>query len=126
MTGPETLPPLLLAYVGDAVYELYVRCKLVSSGAKPLRRLHRETVRHVGAAGQSEALRLLLPHLTEQEAAMVRYGRNSKSRVPKSASMSAYRQATGLETLFGYLYLKGDLPRIVTLLELINPEEEQK
>jgi ribonuclease-3 family protein len=57
---------------------------------------------------------------------MVRYGRNSKSRVPKSASMSAYRLATGLETLFGYLYLKGDLPRIAALLELINPEEEQK
>jgi len=126
MTGPETLPPLLLAYVGDAVYELYVRCKLLNGGPKPLRSLHRETVRHVGAAGQSEALRRLLPHLTERERDIVRYGRNSKSRVPKSASMTAYRQATGLETLFGCLYLQGDLPRIDALLELINLKEERK
>ncbi|MCL5981194.1 MAG: Mini-ribonuclease 3 [Firmicutes bacterium] len=126
MIRPESLPPQLLAYIGDAVYELYIRCKLVGGVAKPVRRLHREAVRYVGADGQAQILRLLSSHLTEQEAEIVRSGRNSKGRVPKSAAMTTYRHATGLEALFGYLYLRGDLPRIAALLELIDLGEEER
>lgn len=114
------LPPLLLAYVGDAVFELYIRKKLVLSGARPLYQLHREAVRHVEAHGQSRILGIIEPHLAPLELDIVRRGRNTNNRVPKHVSMAAYRRATGLEALFGWLYLKGDTERLQSLFDLID------
>ena len=115
-----TLPPVLLAYVGDAVFELLVRLNLLEHGAVPVRQLHRLATRYTRASGQAEALYRLEPVLSAEEADIVRRGRNIKTRVPKSAEMSAYRRATGLEALFGYLYLKGEHARLHELIAIIE------
>jgi ribonuclease III family protein len=116
----STLPPVLLAYVGDAVFELLVRLSLLEHGAVPVRQLHRLATRYTRASGQSEALCRLEPVLSADEADIVRRGRNLKTRVPKNAEMSAYRRATGLEALFGYLYLKGEHVRLHELIAIIE------
>jgi ribonuclease-3 family protein len=112
MTDRVSLPPLLLAYVGDAVFELLVRARLVEGGAAPINRLHKQATAFTRASGQAEALSNLEPFLNEKELEVVKRGRNTKSRIPKSAEMSEYRRATGLEALFGYLYLNGDWNRL--------------
>lgn len=111
--------PLQFAYIGDSVYDLLVRSELLHKGEK-LHRMHHQAISIVNAAAQSRTLELLRPHLTEEEADMVRKGRNahSKHQVPKSASCAEYSAATGLEALFGYLYLKGSLERLIELFEL--------
>ncbi|MBS4023535.1 MAG: Mini-ribonuclease 3 [Dethiobacter sp.] len=125
MGGYTSLPPVLLAYVGDAVFELLIRLSLLEHGTVPVRQLHRLATRYTRASGQSEALRRLKPFLTEEEADIVRRGRNTKTRVPKSAEMGDYRRATGLEALFGYLYLKEDHARLGELLDIIEVREEE-
>ncbi|MBS4031707.1 MAG: Mini-ribonuclease 3 [Clostridiales bacterium] len=119
----EMLPPILLAYVGDAVFELYIRQALIRQGAKPVNQLHRAATRFTSAAGQAEILRWLEPQLTEEEMVFVRRGRNTKSKVPKNADMAEYRLATGLETLFGYLYLSGAQERLDELFSFIDVGE---
>ncbi|NLZ38546.1 MAG: Mini-ribonuclease 3 [Firmicutes bacterium] len=118
--------PLMLAYIGDAVYELYVRQKICLRQQLPVRQLHKKVISYVRAEGQEAALRLLEPHLTEKEAEVVRRGRNTKSRVPKNTGISVYRRATGFETLLGWLYLTGQTKRIEELLALIKVGEEEK
>jgi len=122
MKDLTSLPPLLLAYVGDAVFELLVRAKLVTAGSAPISRLHKQATTYTKAAGQAEALGRLAPYLTAEEQEAVRRGRNTKSRVPKSAEMSEYRRATGLETLFGYLYLCGNWERLNELFAIMEKE----
>ncbi len=124
MKENEALPPLLLAYVGDAVFELLVRARLVGRGAAPIGRLHKQSTAQTRAAGQAGALSRLEPYLTIQEQEVVKRGRNTKSRVPRSAEMSDYRRATGLEALFGYLYLRGDWERLQELFALIDSEQQ--
>jgi ribonuclease III family protein len=114
--GGNDLSPLLLAYVGDAVFELYIRRRLVTDGPRPIRQLHRKATRVVRAGGQDEVLRQIEPLLTAEEADIVRRGRNTKSRVPKNADMAAYRRATGFEALLGWLFLTGRQERIDELL----------
>lgn len=110
---PGDLPALVLAYVGDAVYELAVRSLLVNGGSVKVDRLHKEAVKYVNAAAQAKVLRALDGKLSEEEAAIARRGRNSKSaHVPRSAGVIEYRQSTALECLIGYLYLKGDVKRL--------------
>lgn len=121
----NSVPPLLLAYVGDAVYELYIRRKLVLKEVLPIQQTHRKAVRLSRAAGQDRVLRTIEPVLTPDEAEIVRRGRNTKSRVPKSADMAEYRRATGLEALLGWLYLNGDHGRISELLDMIEFGEEE-
>ncbi|MBS3887522.1 MAG: Mini-ribonuclease 3 [Dethiobacter sp.] len=120
----NNLPPLLLAYVGDAVFELYVRQKLVTDGVLPISRLHKKATEIVRAGGQDSILRQIEPHLTEEEADIVRRGRNTKGRVPKNADMAAYRRATGFEALLGWLYLHGAQERLHQLFALIQAGEE--
>ncbi|MDI9463443.1 MAG: ribonuclease III domain-containing protein [Bacillota bacterium] len=122
MTG-ENFPTLLLAYVGDAVFELYVRAKLVRKQRLPVRAIHKKATCMVRASGQDEALRLLEPFLTEEEAEIVRRGRNTKSRVPQNARVSSYRRATGFEALLGWLYLDGRHERLQELLAIIESGE---
>lgn len=118
------LPPLLLAYVGDAVFELYVRQKLVAKRL-PIQHLHKAATRIVRAGGQEQALRIIEPHLREEEADVVRRGRNTKGRVPKNAEMAAYRRATGFEALLGWLHINNRAERLEELLAFLQIGEEE-
>lgn len=119
--NPEQLSPLVLAYVGDAVYELFIRTKLAAYPAK-MQKLHRMAVKYVQASSQAEILHAWEPSLTEEEKDVVRRGRNAKSGVPRSAGVTMdYRYSTGLEALVGYLYLKGRHERLLELLHTISP-----
>lgn len=108
-----------LAYLGDAVIELLVRKMLVERGSGNLGAMNREADGLVRAAAQSLAIDRLLPHLTEEETAVYKLGRNTHSHtVPKSAKVSDYRKATGMEALFGYLYLSGSNERMTELFDI--------
>ena len=109
----QTVSELGLAHVGDAVFELLVRSRLCCRGVATNHDLHRRTVEQVSAPAQAAFLEKLLPLLTEQEAAVYRRGRNAHShQAPKGATPGQYARATGLETLFGWLYLTGQQARI--------------
>lgn len=106
------LSPLQLAYIGDAVYELLVRTYLLKQNI-PVRKLHRTTTNYVKAKAQAETIHLLDEKLSEEEKHLVKKGRNAKTNtMPKNANMIDYKYATGLEALFGYLYINGDDNRI--------------
>lgn len=112
-----------LAHIGDAVYELLVRTWLCENGKNTAQGLHRETVRYVAAPAQAKASEKLIPSLTEEELTIFKRGRNTKVHsVPKNADLSEYHAATGLEALFGWLYLKGSKDRISALFGLITEE----
>jgi ribonuclease-3 family protein len=111
---------IALAFLGDSVYEALVRRRIVLSGVNT-RKLHAMSVEKVRASYQADCARLLSEHslLSEEEADVLRRGRNAKSPVPKSASVGDYRLATGLEALFGYLSLIGEQERIEELFGII-------
>ena len=112
--------PLTLAFLGDAVYEQLVREKIVLTANMPVKKLHKEAVERVRAAYQSRAVDVIMPHLTEEEEAVFKRGRNATGNtVPKSSNPVEYRRATALETLFGYLHLTGNSERIVELFDII-------
>lgn len=104
---PSLYSPLVLAYIGDGVYELYVRNKLIDEHSDmPPHKLHILATTKVKASAQSNAMLLIEPELTEDELTIYKRGRNAKSAtVPKNADVSEYRRATGFEALIGYLYL---------------------
>ena len=102
-----------LAYLGDCVLELCVREHLVESGFSTSRNLNREALNFVHASAQAEAMKKLFPILSEEEDAFFRRGRNiGHTNVPKNATVSEYRTATGMEVLFGYLHISGQKERI--------------
>lgn len=102
-----------LAHIGDGVYELLTRTMLCAGGNKKVTDLHKKTVAIVNAPAQAEAAERLLPVLTEQEAYIYKRGRNTKvNSVPHKADIAQYHAATGLEALFGWLYLQGKTQRI--------------
>lgn len=109
----------MLAYVGDAVFELMVRTKILEAGNAPVQKLHQLTVHHVCASAQSEGYHQIEAVLTEEEAAIFRRGRNTHNNIPKNADPATYRAATGLEALFGYLYIKGETQRLEELFSMI-------
>lgn len=119
MTGAEQYSPLVLAYMGDAVYELYVRKMLVEKANMQVDKLHKAAIQYVKAEAQCEAFRKIENILTEKEMSVFKRGRNTKSSVPKHASVSEYRIATGLEALIGYIYLTGDTERLEYIMNLI-------
>lgn len=98
------LSPTALAYIGDAVYELYVRMRYLQPPQR-IQAYHRRVVEQVRAEAQAEHLQQLLPHLTALEKDVIRRGRNAASNPPKRASFDTYRKATGFEALIGYLHL---------------------
>ena len=109
---------LSLAYIGDAVYEIYIRTMILAKGQRSVNAMHHETTAYVQASAQSELVRILEPLMTEEEHDVYRRGRNAKSgSVPRNQSMSDYRRATGFEALIGYLYLTGQQDRIRELLD---------
>lgn len=103
-----------LAYIGDCVVELCVRSLLLERGLCRSRELNKEALHFVSAVAQAEAMERILPLLSEDERGVYRRAHNTGhlSNVPKSATVGQYRSATGMEALFGYLYLCGELPRI--------------
>lgn len=116
-----------LAHIGDCVYELLVRSYLVCRGTQTNQELHRATVSFVSAPAQARAMERLLPLLTEQESAVYRRGRNTRvNSVPKNAALRDYHAATGLETLFGWLYLNGAHARINELFAAALADGEQE
>jgi ribonuclease III family protein len=118
MKNPLLLPPLTLAYVGDAVYELFVRRRLLESGHVRVNDLHKTAVRYVRAAAQAKAVAELLPTFSEEEQDVVRRGRNAKSHAaPKGSDAAEYAASTSFETLAGYLYLAGRYERLAQVLE---------
>ena len=109
---PEQLPALTLAYIGDAVYELYVRTHLLEQSHK-VHSLHRLAINRVNNNTQSDLLAKVESELTEEEMAIVRRGRNANVHtIPHSADRAQYQKATALEALFGWLYLQGRHERI--------------
>ena len=114
----HTLSPLALAFVGDGVYSLMVRERLLSQANRPVNDLHRMAVREVRAEAQAAAIDRLLPLLTEEEEAVFKRGRNAHT----ARSGADYHRATGLEALFGYLYLDGRIDRVRELFALCVEE----
>lgn len=110
-----------LAHVGDAVYELLYRSKLCTDGHTAVAEMHRMTVAFVRAEAQAEAAAKLLPVLTTEEVSVYKRGRNAKvNSVPHNADIGQYHAATGLEALFGWLYLLGRTERINELFNIIT------
>ena len=112
-----------LAHIGDGVYELMCRSHLCSKGAQNVGNLHRDTVKLVKASAQAAFADKIKSHLTEEELTYYRRGKNAHVHtVPKGASAADYAKATGLEALFGYLYLSGQTDRINQLFHIMMEE----
>ena len=112
-----------LAHMGDCVFEILCRGYLCAKGGKNVGNLHRDTINMVKASSQAVFMDKLLPHLTEEELAFYRRGKNSHVHaVPKSCTPAEYAKATGLEALFGALYLSGRTDRINELFKLVMEE----
>ncbi|MDR6226982.1 Mini-ribonuclease 3 [Desmospora profundinema] len=116
----EEMNPLLLAYLGDAVYEVFIRYHLVAQGKVRPNELHGKAIQYVSAVSQARAVRRIEHLLTEEENGILRRGRNAKSGgVPKNAKASEYRTSTGLEALIGYWHLKGEAGRLRDMMEQV-------
>jgi len=117
----KQLSPLNLAFIGDCIYEILVREMLVTNANRPVNDLHKESVKFVSAKAQTEAFEKIRGILTEEETAIYKRGRNAKvGHSPKSATEGEYHCATGVEALFGYLYLTEQTDRIKELFSKIN------
>ncbi|MDI9470761.1 MAG: ribonuclease III domain-containing protein [Bacillota bacterium] len=117
------IPVSTLAWIGDAVYELYARTRVLGDGRLQSGRLHQAAVRYSSAVHQAAAVEKLLPLLTEEESGIFRRGRNhAPSSSPRNAPPQAYRLASGLEALVGYLYLADRRARLEELLDIILSE----
>ena len=113
-----------LAHLGDSVFEVMVRSWLCLQGKAKVKDLHRATVKYVAAPAQAERFERIAPILTEQEQDVFRRGRNTTPHsVPKAATRGQYQTATGLEALFGWLYLQGQTQRLNELFEVMMADE---
>lgn len=119
----EGLPVSALAFLGDGVWGIMVREYLTVSGKCKADKLHERNIEMVNATFQANASKILLPHLTEEETAMFIRGRNTHTaHTPKNKSKSEYHAATGLEVLFGWLYINGNTDRLKKLFSLVLDE----
>lgn len=115
--------PVVLAYIGDAVFELLVRTHIVANGNRKIKNIHHDTVEVVKAESQARLVRFISAELTDEEQEIVKRGRNAKTSPPKNANPSDYRLSTGFEALLGYLYLQGDEDRLIYLINRAFEEE---
>lgn len=122
----KMLGALDLAFVGDGVYGLLVREHLARQGSRPVGELHRMAVGFVNASAQASAYTVIHPLLTEQEEAVFRRGRNGGAHPPKNADPGDYAKATGLEALFGWLYLSGQEERARALFQTIVSQKNEE
>ena len=126
----QSYSPLVLAYIGDAVYEVLIRTRVVNRGNQQVNKMHKKSASLVKAQTQAQILKLLEPELTPEEEAVYKRGRNAKSAsMAKHATMIDYRMATGFEALIGYLFLTEQYSRMVELvgkgLEFIGEFESE-
>ncbi len=120
----SAVSPLALAFIGDTVFDLLIRSELVCEANRPVNDLHKLASKRVCAAAQSEGIKKILPLLTEDETSVFKRGRNAHTGgIPKNASSADYHYATGLESLFGWLYLKGETERIKYLYSEISKND---
>ena len=120
----DAISNLGLAHMGDCVFEILCRGWLCAQGGKNVGNLHRDTIRMVNANAQSAFVDKLLPHLTEEEMSYYRRGKNAHVHaVPKSATPADYAKATGLEALFGVLWLSGQTERLNQLFKTVMEED---
>lgn len=118
---PKQMSPLTLAFIGDGVFEVFVRESLVCKANCPVKKLHNRAVEQVCCAAQAKAAEKLFPVLTEEEREVYQRGRNAHvNHVPKNAEVADYHAATALEAVFGYLYLKGEISRLRELFCLLE------
>ena len=111
--------PLILAYIGDSIYDLIIKSLVINQGNRQVNKLHKETSMYVQASTQSLMMRAMQEELTEEEHAVYKRGRNAKSVSPaKNQSITDYRRATGFEALLGYLYLKKEWKRMLDLVKI--------
>ena len=123
----EQLSPIVLAYIGDAVFEVYVRQYLIAGPARKPHDLHKAATRRVAAAAQARLLQQWAPLLTDEETDIVRRGRNAKSgQPPRNADPGDYRQATALECLVGYLYYRGRRDRLEQLMAAAYAAQDEE
>lgn len=116
--NPRQYSPLVLAYIGDSVFDLVIKHKVVARGNAPVNRLHQATSQFVKASAQAKTFRKIENDLTEEEMAVYRRGRNAKSgTVPKNADLMDYKTATGFEALIGFLYLNHQYERVIELIK---------
>ena len=109
--------PVILAYIGDAVFELVVRTHIVAGGNRKVKDIHHDTVELVKAESQARVIRQIFDELDQNEQDIVKRGRNAKSTPPKHADLVDYRMSTGFEALLGYHYLKGNEERLIYLVD---------
>ncbi len=120
----NTLSPLVLAFIGDGVYDLVIRTIVVEKGNARVKDLHKQCSDLVKASAQAKLYRNIEDELTEEETLVFKRGRNTKTKTQaKNASKSSYRIATGIETLIGYLYLTNNFTRILELIKIGLDEE---
>lgn len=120
---PDQISAPALAFIGDAVYDLYIRGLLISGGIRNTGRLHNGAVGYVKAAKQREAYENILDSLSETELQIAKRGRNANmGSIPKNADPADYSFATAFETLLGYLYLKKDEKRLLNILRMAAGE----
>ena len=123
ITQVKLMKPLVWAYIGDCVYELFIRMNLVSKTKLDPHRLHIETIKYVKARAQAETLIKIQEKLTQEEKDIVRRGRNAQAHhQPKNAELADYKYATAFEALIGYLYLSKQDERLKEIFELIINE----
>ncbi len=116
--------PLNLAYIGDAVFEIFVRTMVIKNGNMPVNKLHKASKDFVNAKAQAGMFEKIKDSVTTEELAVLKRGRNAKSfTAAKNASIIDYRYATGLEALFGYLYIKGDIKRLNEIFNMCVEKE---
>ncbi|HWT73837.1 MAG TPA: ribonuclease III domain-containing protein [Mobilitalea sp.] len=122
-TDIKTYSPLTLAFIGDSIFDLIIRTTVVESGNAPVNKLHKRASKLVQASAQADLYHTIKDLLTEEETAIFKRGRNAKSFTSaKNAGVIEYRTATGLEALFGYLYLTDQMERV---MELMKPHIEK-
>lgn len=120
----NNLSPLNLAFVGDTVFDLFVREKLVCEANRPVNKLHNSATKLVKASAQAQAVMKITENLTEKEFSVFKRGRNAHTNhKAKNADVEDYHNATGLEALFGYLYLSGEIDRLRELFDMIVSEK---
>ncbi|TDF91433.1 Mini-ribonuclease 3 [Paenibacillus piri] len=116
---PRLLNPIVLAYIGDAVYEVFIRQYVIAQTNQRPNHLHRLSTQYVSAKAQAKSLQRWMPHLTEEETGIVKRGRNAKSGTSaKNADILEYRHSTAFECLIGYLYYTKQLERLQYLMML--------
>lgn len=123
----KTMSGLSLAFIGDAVYELFIRKYILSKGEARVKDLHRDTVKLVNADFQADMTDVLMPYLKEDELAVFKRGRNAHAgHTPKNKSEAQYHKSTGFEALIGYLYLKKDFERLSFVFSFVIKEDKDE